>query len=210
MTTRRLASLPRVLLLLGFVAMFHTAPFAFAQRQQPAPTILKGPSDWRFERLPIPPGFAPNITWTGFEEARFAPGMFSTTSTNYFTYALTVSVDGTAPIAAAELKDFLDKYFNGLSTAVGRRRGLTPDASQLGAEVHAVIAETNATHRFTAKVPFFDTFNDGHKILLNLEIAVLPKAKEKRTFVVLLISPHTGDAPAWKQLRAIGRTVEEH
>src|SRR5882672_10759329 len=64
----RLSSLTRILLLLGAVAWFNVAQRAFAQRQQPAPTVLKSPSDWRFERLTIPPGFAPDIKWTGFEE----------------------------------------------------------------------------------------------------------------------------------------------
>ena len=27
----------------------------------PPPTILKGPADWRFEKMPTPPGFAPDI-----------------------------------------------------------------------------------------------------------------------------------------------------
>jgi len=54
----------------------------FGQGKNATPTILKGPADWRFERLPIPPGFAQDIKWTGFEEARFAPGMFDPSSAN--------------------------------------------------------------------------------------------------------------------------------
>jgi hypothetical protein len=46
-------------------------------------TVLKEPADWRFERLPIPPQFAPDIRINGFEEVRFAPGMFDVVS-NYF------------------------------------------------------------------------------------------------------------------------------
>src|SRR5436189_6143351 len=83
---------------------------SFAQRPNATPTMLTGPADWRFERLPIPPGFARDITWTGFEEARFSPGMFDTSSPTYFTYALAVQLDGTPPIQTAELKELLDKY----------------------------------------------------------------------------------------------------
>ena len=202
-------SFTRAFTVLIIATTCHVAPLAFAQRQQPTPTILKGPADWRFERLPIPPGFAPDIKWTGFEEARFAPGMFVTTSSNYFTYALTVSVDGIAPIITADVKDFLDKYFKGLSTGVGRRKGLAPDASQLGAEVTAVKTDKELPARFTAKVPFFDTFNDGRKILLNMEITVLPRSTAKKNFVVLLISPQPTEAAVWKQLRAIATSVEK-
>ncbi len=208
MTIRHSKPFVGALVQLTFVAMLLATPCVFAQRQQPAPTILKGPVDWRFERLPIPPGFAPDVKWTGYEEARFAPGMFITTSSNYFTYALTVSIDGTASITAADLKDFLDKYFKGLSTGVGRRKGLTPDASQLGAEVTVVKSNAPTPSRFTAKVPFFDTFNDGRRILLNMEITVLPKVETKKNFVVLLISPQPSNATVWEKLRSIGKTVE--
>jgi hypothetical protein len=198
----------RLLLLLAFAFTDAEPLFAQQRRPMPAPTLLKGPADWRFEHLPIPPGFAPDITWKGYEEARFAPGMFDTSSTNYFTYALAVSVEGTNALAAPELKDFLDKYFKGLSTGVGRRKGITPDPVQFNAEVAAAKTGAPTPARFTAKVSYFDTFNDGRKILLNVEIEVQPKPAAKKTLVVLLISPQAKDAPVWEQLRAIGRTVE--
>jgi len=177
---------------------------AAAQPQNQTPTILKGPSDWRFEHLPIPPGFARDVKFTGFEEARFAPGMFDTSSSNYFTYALVVSVEGTAPVGAEELKDFLDKYYRGLSIGVGRRKQLNPDPAGFNAVVTAAKAGSEADGKFEAKVPFFDTFNDGRKIMLNLEIAVVPKTAAKRTFIVLLISPQAKDAELWKKLREVG------
>ena len=80
-----------ILLLILTFACITPAP---AQRAQPSPTMLMGPEDWRFERLPIPPGFARDIPWTGYEEARFSPGMFDPKSATYFTYALSISIDG--------------------------------------------------------------------------------------------------------------------
>src|SRR5579864_1366219 len=83
------------------------AGLALAQPPRPdvTPTILKGPSDWRFEKMPTPPGFAPDIKLTGYEEARFAPGMFETSSANYFTYVLVISADGVQDLDSAALKD---------------------------------------------------------------------------------------------------------
>ena len=34
---------------------------------QPQATVLKEPADWRFERLPMPPQFAPGIKLNGFD-----------------------------------------------------------------------------------------------------------------------------------------------
>lgn len=170
-----------------------------AQRVQPTPTMLPGPADWRFERLPIPPGFARDIPWTGYEEARFSPGMFDTNSTRHFTYALSICIDGTPEIQAKELKDFCDKYFRGLSTMVGRGKGMRPDPAVFNAEV----TPRDKAGQFAAKMPFIDTFTDGRQILLNLEIDIRPQPDTKKTQIILLISPQAVDAEIWKQLRSI-------
>jgi hypothetical protein len=174
-----------------------------AAAQNATPTMLLGPANWSFERISIPPGFAPDIKWKGFEEARFAPGMFNTSASNYFTYVLAVQVDGTNAITVAELKEFLDKYFRGLSTTIGRRKQIKLDETQFNAVVNAVKAEPDKPRQFEAKQVFFDTFNDGRRIELNLEITVLPKPEAKKTILVLLTTPQAKDAPIWKQLREI-------
>lgn len=111
--------------MIGLLAM--CSGMAIAQpRPDMTPTILKGPSDWRFEKMPTPPGFARDIKLTGYEEARFAPGMFDTSSPNYFTYALVFSVDGAQDLDSAALKDFLEKYYRGLSVGLGRQRDSRP------------------------------------------------------------------------------------
>ncbi len=187
----------RFALLLIIVCAGLTA--VYAQRAQPTPTMLLGPADWRFERLPIPPGFARDIAWTGYEEARFSPGMFEAKSTTYFSYALSICVDGTPEIYAKELKDFFDKYFKGLSTMVGRGKGMRPDPAVFNAKV----TQRDKAGQFAAKVPFIDTFTDGRQILLNVEIDVRPQPEAKRTQIILLISPQGADAEIWKQLRSI-------
>lgn len=208
-TLSRLPSFTRILFLLVAVAWCQNAPRAFGQRAEAAPAFLKGPANWRFERLTIPPGFAPDIKWTGVEEARFAPGMFDPKATNYFTYLLAVSVEVAAPIGAPGLKEFLDQYYKGLSTAVGRGKAITPDAAHFDSKVTASKVEPGTTGRFTAIIPFVDTFTDGRKITLHMEIAVLPDPATKKTLLVMLVSPQAKDAPIWKELRAFGQTVEK-
>ena len=101
-----------------FLVLVCMAVIGSAQpRQGVKPSILKGPSDWYFERMPTPPAFAPDIKLNGFEEARFAPGMFDTASPNYFTYVLIILADGAPAIDSAALQDFLEKYYRGLSMA---------------------------------------------------------------------------------------------
>jgi hypothetical protein len=168
------------------------------------PTILKEPADWRFEAMAIPPGFAPDIKLTGSEEIRFAPGMFDTRSSNYFTYVVAILADGAPELGAADLKDFLEKYYRGLSIAVGRGKGLSPDAGQMRAVVNTTTPGPAGKKRFAAEVVFFDSFSDGRKITLHVEALVIPRAASKQTCLILLVSPSPRDAAAWQTLREIG------
>jgi hypothetical protein len=170
------------------------------------PALLTGPADWRFEKIRIPPRFAPDVKLSGFEEARFAPGMFDTRAPDYFTYVLALSVKDVEVIDAAAIKDFLDKYYQGLSAAVGRRRQLAPDFSQINALVTPAQSGEGAGS-YKARVTYFDTFNDGRKIVLNVQIQVATKADAKRTFITLLISPQPLDAEVWKKLHDIEKTI---
>ncbi|MBI5394385.1 MAG: hypothetical protein HZA91_03720 [Verrucomicrobia bacterium] len=169
------------------------------------PTILKEPADWRFEGMAIPPGFAPDIKLTGTEEIRFAPGMFDTRSSNYFTYVVVIMADGAPELGAADLKDFLEKYYRGLSIAVGRGKGLSPDPAQMKTVVNPAPPGPDAKQSFAAEVVFFDSFTDGRKISLNVEALVVPRPASKQTCLILMVSPSSKDAAVWQTLRDIGR-----
>lgn len=109
-------------------------------------------------------------------------------------------------IDAATIKDFLDKYYQGLSAAVGRRKQLASDVSQINAEVTPA-QSGGGVSSYKATVIYFDTFNDGRKIVLNVEIKVMARPGAKRTFITLLISPQPLDAEVWKKLHEIGKTI---
>ncbi|MFA5193441.1 MAG: hypothetical protein WC740_22260, partial [Verrucomicrobiia bacterium] len=133
--------------LLGFTLLLLALLTPLHATGPERPSILKEPADWRFEGMAIPPGFAPDIKLTGSEEIRFAPGMFDTHSSNYFTYVVVILADGAPELGTAELKDFLEKYYRGLSTAVGRGKGLSPDTGQMRAVVNPAPPGPDAKRR---------------------------------------------------------------
>ena len=188
------------LLLCGIV--FFWVPTA-ANAQVATPTLLLAPVDWRFEAMPLPPRFAPKVKWTGFEEIRFAPGVFDNSSPNYFSYVIALSVNGTSAIDAAGIKDFLETYFRGLLPRVGQRKGLTVNASQIAAEIAPAQTKPKTNARCQGTVAIIDTFTDGRKTTLNVEADVLPQEALKKTHVLLLLSPRTRDSKIWKTLRGI-------
>jgi len=173
------------------------------RRQFTTPKLLLAPVGWRFEAMPLPPRFAPEVKWTGFEEIRFAPGVFDNSSPNYFSYIIALSVNGTTTIDAAGIKDFLETYFRGLLPPMGQRKGLTVNASQIAAEIAPAQTKPKTNARYQGTVAIIDTFTDGRKTTLNVEADVLPQEALEKTYVLLLLSPRTRDSKIWKTLRGI-------
>jgi hypothetical protein len=176
------------------------------QRAKPTatPVILKEPADWRFETFPVPPGFAPEVKLKGLEEARFSAGMYDTNSDHYFTYLVAITNEGELKWAAPDLKDFLEKYFRGLSTSRAQRKGVAPDVSQMVATI-APATSTDGATQLNGQMIFVDSFTDSRKVTLNVEATIISKAGAKQSFIIMLVSPSPTDSSVWKELREIGK-----
>lgn len=162
--------------------------------------ILKEPADWRLENIPMPPGFAPDIKLKGQEEIRFAPGMFNTAAADYFTCIIAIAADGAPELGADDVRDFLEKYYRGLSTGLAQRKGLKVEPAEMRATVKPA---AGAKNRYLADVVFFDSFSDGRKVTLHVEAQVIAQPAAKKTVLLLLVSPSAKDSAAWKSLREI-------
>ena len=78
--------------------------------------------------------------------------MFDNASPNYLTYALIISADGAPEIDNAAIKDFLEKYYRGLSVGLGGRKGHSPDPAQMVAEVSAAHRKKRGTLRSSSSI----------------------------------------------------------
>ena len=183
------------------------APGPAAARPVQTAPLLREPAGWRLEMMTVPPGFAPDVKLTGTEEIRFSPGMFDNTAADYFTCAIAITAENTPTFGSAELQDFLEKYYRGLSTSSAQRSGTAPNIAEMKAVVTPV---PDAPHHFTAEVVFFDSFSDGRKITLNVEAEVFDRPAAKKTFMILLVSPSAKDEKPWKGLREIGRKAAKN
>ncbi len=50
-------------------------------------------TEWKGERIELPPGFARDLKLKGYEEIRFAPGMFKGDADDFFSYVLAFSLE---------------------------------------------------------------------------------------------------------------------
>jgi hypothetical protein len=178
--------------------------------QPQAEMMLPTPADWRFERIDFPLSFAPELKYQGFEELRFAPGMFNAESETYFTYIFAMKITDDAALDAAELKSLLETYFRGLCRTVAKEKKFDVDVSKISAQVQADQSKAQTARHFRAAVESFDPFVTGKPLTLNLEMIVIDAGRtDHRIFAA--ISPKPIDSPIWKLLRTLkGQFQERH
>src|SRR4030095_2532811 len=119
-------------LFIFFILVFSVS---IARTQEHKPELLLQPANWEFERFPLPPAFAPAITYKGVEELRFAPGMFVKDSSLYFTYVFVVQLYEVVTISQAEIRDYLLNYYRGLCRVTAKDRKLVIDTTQVAVAI---------------------------------------------------------------------------
>ena len=171
--------------------------------------LPKTPPDWRFERIDFPLPFAPELKYDGFEELRFAPGMFNAQSDTYFTYIFAMHLTNEFSVNAELLKSFLETYFRGLCRTVAQGTDFDIDASKISAKVREDRNETAQSKHFTVMLDSYDPFVTGTALKLRLEVVVVERNRnDHRIFAA--VSPKPTDSPVWKMLRKLERQFQEH
>jgi hypothetical protein len=172
--------------------------------QHAKPEILLEPATWEFERFELPPAFAPEITYKGAEELRFAPGMFNKDSANYFTYVFVAQIDKITSISQKDIQNYLVWYYKGLCSVTARDRKLSIDSTKITAQVKKKVTASNET-AYDATVNVFGVFADGAPVKLNMEITVVNNPATKKTFLFFLASPLDKKDPIWNKLHDIAK-----
>lgn len=202
-------TLPCMLAVLALVAGSFPTSAAPAPAEEPVaasdPFVYAAPEGWKPERIPFPLGFAPSLSYKGFEQLHFAPGMFDPKSENYFTYLFFWWVEGKPQLTDETLSRDLAEYYRGLCAAVGGPKDLKIDVTKVSATVVAVDggkAGPSAVRRFTGQINAFDSFNTGQALALEVEISSWHCDRENRTVVFFCVSPKPRDAAQWAPMRA--------
>jgi hypothetical protein len=129
-----LTSLARFFLCLILLAAI--TPHASAE---PEFVFETGTPEWKGERLDLPPGFAPDLGWTGVEHIRFAPGMFKAGEPDFFSYVLVFLLEPGSDVSESALKRELLVYYRGLSKAVMAGKLPWPDYYRNQAAYHRCV-----------------------------------------------------------------------
>lgn len=148
------------------------------------------PEGWRSEHVIFPLSFAPDMNISGFEELRFAPGMFNPKAQDYFTYAFFFWINEKTQIKTEEIDELLLKYYKGLCQAVAEKRNLSLDVSKIkiSTEEKKIKGKENI-RRFTSIVYWYDPFVTGKKLTLHMEIDFFLTPNKKDAILFACVTP---------------------
>ncbi|CAL2075613.1 hypothetical protein [Tenacibaculum sp. 190524A05c] len=148
--------------------------------------VMKYPTDWRYERINFPLDFAKDISWEGFEELRFSPGMFDIKSSDYFTYYFVLSIKNRLELSQKEIQEALAKYYRGLCKAVNPKGKFDINYDEITVTIHKL-----SSCSLKANVVFFDGFTDGRRIELEMLLEV--RKNESEDILLLASVAPTGN-----------------
>lgn len=182
--------------------------YSLSMAQDDNAVILKTPTDWRYEKIDLPLDFAPSINYVGFEELRFAPGMFDLKAEKYFTYVFVISIEDVIKLPKQKARQLLYDYYRGLCDALGRSKKISIDTSKINITLKKSDRSNNQVKIYTGKIKYFDTFNNGEEIILNIELETIVLKKSNQSYIIGLVSPKSKDNEIWETLHDIRKQMK--
>ena len=183
-----------------FVALLVAALSEAAVAEEPIRVEIETPKGWRTETLSLPTGFAKDMKLTGFEEVRFAPGMFSPDAEDFFTYCFVFCLPNQTPPNQKTLTEELLKYYRGLAVAVTRRSGIDVKAASFTLKITPV---KDSKTRSRAVMTWVEPFATQKPQTLNLEIESVVDNSIKGCVLKIAVSPKPHDGKVWKPMRKL-------
>jgi len=161
------------------------------------------PKDWGIEHFPLPPDFAPGMTYKGVEDLRFAPRWGDSSSGDYWGYAYLWWLQGKPKVDAISLQQNVTEYYSGL---VGRniieRRIPANKVVPTVATIKQIKTTSGDIETYGGTISMLD-YMTQKPIVLNTLIHVRNCGEQKNIVVFVKISPRPLVHPIWKQFGAI-------
>lgn len=184
-----------ILLALVFVGLSEAAV-----AEEPIRVEIDTPKGWRTETLSLPTGFAKDMKLTGFEEVRFAPGMFRPDAEDFFTYCFVFCLPNQTPPNQKVLTEELLKYYRGLAVAVTRRSGIDVKPASFTLKITPV---KDSKSKSRAVMMWIEPFATRKPQTLNLEIESVLDSSIKGCVLKIAVSPKPHDEDVWMPMRKL-------
>ncbi len=209
---------PSLILLSVAVLLGVAGALSHAQETKPiAEEKLLFKTDWKGERITLPPSFAPDMELKGIEVIRFAPGMFDATADSFFSYAFVFSVSADQKLTKQVIQKETLTYYRGLSKNVLKGKGVEVDVSKFTfalekaktvKEAPESVAKPETVTQFSGQLDWVEPFATAKAQTLHFEIQAWGDPETGRNYLFVCTSPRKpGETdPVWKTLRGLRRS----
>ncbi len=184
-----------------FLLLFLCLHLAHAQESKHE-TVLSAPDTWRPEIINMPLGFAPSITYKGFEDIRFAPGWSDTTASDYFTYTFVWVLDKAPKLDQMQFESHMRAYFDGLMTAVSGRDDLPKTQASFR------FAKAKKDFGAVGQITFYEAFFKKSVITLHVTAEGRHCPEQKKHLVWFRLSPQDQKDPLWKKFDEVQLKID--
>ncbi|BBM85296.1 hypothetical protein [Candidatus Uabimicrobium amorphum] len=186
-----------------YIILFILGCMLFADDKDPFE--FSAPKDWRPERIAFPLSFAPEIKYDGFEELRFAPGMFSPEKDDYFCYVFFLWIEEKVSLDQKKIHEILLAYYKGLCKAVAEKRKLELNLDDIKVSVEKTKEKESKKVKYLAVVDWYDPFVTGKKLSLHMDIELFHSEDNSKSILFACVSPHkpTSENKTWATMYSI-------
>lgn len=164
---------------------------------------------WTSERFLFPFTFAPEISYKGFEDIRFAPGWGNKDSKEKWAYTFIWWLDDAYRFDEKILKENLDSYFSGLTkqTAIDGKLNMSA-YTPASFDVQKVKTVKGDTETYSASGSIFDAFVTKQKGNLFIKVHVKDCKDKNQTILLFEIAGTSFNQPVWGQLNLINENFK--
>jgi hypothetical protein len=157
--------------------------------------------NWGQEFFQFPLSFAPEIEFTGMEEARFPKGWANTESPEFWSYAFAWEIDAEAQLTKSALEHSLQLYFDGLlSINTWQKNDSTVQRT------NALFVEKTATKsnsHYTGKIKIFESRYTKKPMTLNVTIEQHYCETNQKVVILFNFSPKEFEHDTWVKLAEV-------
>lgn len=151
------------------------------------------PLGWKYELIPFPLGFAPEINFKGNEELLFSPGMYKKEQDDYFSYVFVWQVEGRDALSLTEIEQSFTQYYFGLQKAVSENK--------LTQEVSVRFKGNNVKSH--GEILWVEPFVTAKPQKLNVVVTQTICALSQEIQIYAQVSPQKSSHPIWKKMSKI-------
>ncbi|OUS00118.1 hypothetical protein A9Q86_11805 [Flavobacteriales bacterium 33_180_T64] len=172
---------------------------AFGQEEQKGAFVSD--STWLKEIIKFPIDFAPNISYKGYEDLKFAKNWRNKDHNDFWCYTFVWHINSNEKQTAKILETHIKLYYDGLMGVVNKKKDYkVPETTVL-----FIKNEKNNTNtdNFIGKLHVYDSFNTEAMMLLNARVKVLYCDITKTSAIVFRLSPQDFNHEIWERFKTI-------